>query len=689
MKSPRTEHGFLEASLDSEQIRRWWDAAPEALIGVAAGVSGLVVMDIDAKPDKDGWVSLGDAGLKPSESYWYETASGGHHLVYAAPPQVPGPTQNHKLEGGTRLMGVDRRSGGSYFIWWDEAWPDSRDEFKPAPEWFMNHTGTEGDGWGGTLGEWLATIGGGKMSPLVKSALAKIPATDFGRGELWQRMVHLIRLATVDGEPGVGQALEILRSEWLRGPWDQPKYQREWTVSLGNAVQANGGVRPKAEAVVAERVAIIDYSWFDRTPELRHVRQWAQSQMVNPWAALLVLITRLSADLPPQVMLPRLGGLPKGSLNQFSVLAGASGAGKSALMTGVDENLWPRPPFRHDVAKRFTPSSGEGLITRFVQRRRIEGQMQDERIAWQALAMLDEIDALDTLAARNGNMLLSILKTLWTGGAFGTANATEDRNRTLEAHSYRLAMMVGVQPGLGKVLFEKDGVTGGLPQRFVFAHVRDETLSMDSPFVEDPGPIKLAIHEDLPMDPILHGTNTWMPDEKRVYFIQVEQAIVNEILLAQREIKIGTADPLKGHWLFTKLRLTALLSIMHGDVAVTEEWWSAADTMMAHSDATRSELMHTYSRSLNAENVAKGRGDAERLMATEQAILHRTADRLVDMLRERPGLSLGEMVPRLSKAMRDHADAAISMLVDQGRVTATATGKVRKTKEVYRYEAVA
>lgn len=686
LKSPRTEHGFLEATNDPEQIRQWWAAAPEALIGVAAGASGLVCMDIDHKPEKDGWASLTAAGLQPTlTTYWYETASGGHHLVYAAPPHVPGPTQNHKLEDGRRLAGVDRRSGGSYFIWWDEAWPDSRDEFAVAPEWFMNHTGTEGEGWGGTLGEWLSTVGAGRMSGLVKSALAKIPREDFGRGELWSRMVHLIRLATVEGEPGVGEALEVLRQEWLRDPWNQPKYQREWVVSLGNAVQANGGIRPRVEVAVEQRIAILDYSWFDRTPQLRHIRQWAQSQLINPWAALLVVLTRLSADLPPHVMLPRIGGLPKGSLNQFSILAGPSGAGKSALMTGVDENLWPRPPFRHDPAQRFTPSSGEGLITRFVQRRRREGEWVDERVAYQALAMLDEIDAMDTLASRNGNMLLSILKTLWTGGAFGTANASEDRNRTLEAHTYRLAMMVGVQPGLGRVLFEKDGVTGGLPQRFVFANVADPTLTLESPFVDDPGRLSLPIAEAIPMDPIIHGTQTHMPRDGEHFYVMLEPEIVAEILQAQREIKMQLTDPLKGHWLFAKLRITALLSIAHGGTMVTNEWWAAAEQIMAHSDATRAELMRSYSRSLNAENIAKGRGDAERVLAADNAIIWRASDRILDILRVTPNLSLGEIVTRMSKAMRDNADAAIAQLVDQGRITATATGKVRKSKEVYRY----
>ena len=47
-KSPYTQHGFLDASCQTEQIKRWWANYPDAIIGMPTGkVSGLVVMDID------------------------------------------------------------------------------------------------------------------------------------------------------------------------------------------------------------------------------------------------------------------------------------------------------------------------------------------------------------------------------------------------------------------------------------------------------------------------------------------------------------------------------------------------------------------------------------------------------------------------------------------------------------------
>lgn len=689
-KAPRTEHGFLEATLDPAQIAAWWSATPEAEIGVACGASGLVVVDVDNKPDKDGFASLRSAGLMPDQStWWYETPSGGFHFVMLAPPQVPGPTQNHKLADGSRLMGVDRRSGGSYFIWWDEAWPDERSAFYPAPDWFLNHTSTEGDGWGGTLGEWLATVGGGTMSGLMRSALAKIPTEDFGRGELWARMIHLIRLATVDGEPGGAAALEHLREAWLRGPWNQPKFQTGWIVSLGNAVQSSGGVRPTAEAAVAERAPDTDYSWFSQSPTLRHIMQWSQAQWANPWAGLLVVLTRFSADLPPNVQLPRLGSLPRASLNQFSALVGASGKGKSAYITGVDESLWPRPIGSTEVAKTFVPSTGQGLIGYYTERRKdtTTGTWVDMQVETQGLAIIDEIDSLEALAKQDGSTLLSTLKTLWTGGGTGNQNATQDRRRNLSAHSYRLALLAGVQPGLGEVLFNKQAALGGLPQRFVFANTVDATLSRERGHVPDPGKLERVVHPSLPFPQILRaGGHETRDGELLVLPIQAD--VVAELMDNQIAIRLEESGALNGHWMLAKLKIAALLSILHGEAGVSRHWFDQAQVVMAHSDRTRDMLIDTIKRAASAENIAKAKGDAERIMASELTIVHRTADRIVDVLRVSANLSLGEITPRLSPSMRASAEAAIAMLADQGRVVGTATGKVRKSREVYRWAVI-
>lgn len=672
MKAPRTEHGFLEATTDPRQIQAWWGAAPDALIGVAAGASGLVCEDIDNKPEKDGAKSLQAVGhWPPDPTYWYETQSGGFHFVYAADGPAVGPTKDHKLEDGTKILGVDRRSGGSYFIWWDEAWPDSRDEFKPAPQWFCNSVGEIGETWGGTLGEWFNGIGSGRPDALMDAVIRdKTPRSDFGRAELWSRMVHIIRLAG-EGHPGAGVALTELMHEWLRPPWNQPKYQTEWNVSLGNAVGANGGLTPKSSELVAQVQAISGYEFFDSSPELAHIRTWAQAQLINPWAALLTVLTRLSADLPPSVQLPRLGSLPKGSLNQFSILAGPSGAGKSALITGVDETLWPRPLGSSDVSKRFSPSTGEGLIAHFVERRKEDGEWRDVMVETQAYAAIDEIDSLEALAGRSGSILLSNLKLLWTGAYAGSGNATQERRRSLPAHSYRLALIAGVQPGLGQVLFSEESAIGGLPQRFVFATVQDPTLSRSSFIPEDPGALHRQIPPSIPFAPEFRaGGHT--PREGDVHVLPVAQEIVAEMLDMQIAIKLGEeGNALKGHWMLAKLKVAALLSILHGATSVTNQWWQGAERVMQHSDATRDSLIETLRRAANRENVARGAGDAERLIAAESVLVKRTANRVLTILQEEPNLITSHVKQRLTKSMRDSLDAALVYLQSEGKIEST------------------
>lgn len=49
-KSPRTEHGLLDATTDERQILVWWRRWPDALIGVPTGErSGMLVVDVDRR----------------------------------------------------------------------------------------------------------------------------------------------------------------------------------------------------------------------------------------------------------------------------------------------------------------------------------------------------------------------------------------------------------------------------------------------------------------------------------------------------------------------------------------------------------------------------------------------------------------------------------------------------------------
>jgi hypothetical protein len=129
----RTGHTGWEprATTDPARIRRAWTAAPYE-IGIAAGPSGLVVIDLDTpKPgqapppewDLPGVRTGADvlavlcerAGQPwPGDTYTVRTGRGGTHLVYTAPPGA----QLRNTQGAKGGLGwlIDTRAHGGYVI---------------------------------------------------------------------------------------------------------------------------------------------------------------------------------------------------------------------------------------------------------------------------------------------------------------------------------------------------------------------------------------------------------------------------------------------------------------------------------------------------------------------------------------------------------------------------------------------
>ena len=86
-KHPRTENGKDDATIDAEQIRRWWERQPDSNVGIrVGGQSGIVVIDID--PRNGGDVSLGrlvkQHGALPVTPT-AQTGGGGLHFFFKDP----------------------------------------------------------------------------------------------------------------------------------------------------------------------------------------------------------------------------------------------------------------------------------------------------------------------------------------------------------------------------------------------------------------------------------------------------------------------------------------------------------------------------------------------------------------------------------------------------------------------------
>lgn len=111
--------GLHDATSDATKVRQWWQASPEANIGLNCGASGFTAVDLDYAEDeglviKDGlaaWSKLqADYGINVQTSTSH-TPRGGQHLIFAAPADTAIPNSQGKL-----APDIDIRGDGGYIV---------------------------------------------------------------------------------------------------------------------------------------------------------------------------------------------------------------------------------------------------------------------------------------------------------------------------------------------------------------------------------------------------------------------------------------------------------------------------------------------------------------------------------------------------------------------------------------------
>jgi hypothetical protein len=127
-KQPVTRHGFYDATTDVEIVAMWWTRMPTANIAVATGRGSVDVLDVDVKPDGDGFTAyerLRRAGLLAGAQALVSTRNGGLHVYFAGTEQTSARLPRHHL---------DFKACGGYVLA-----PPSR---VAADEWAPNGTGS-------------------------------------------------------------------------------------------------------------------------------------------------------------------------------------------------------------------------------------------------------------------------------------------------------------------------------------------------------------------------------------------------------------------------------------------------------------------------------------------------------------------------------------------------------------------
>ena len=80
--------GFKQATINADQVKKWWTDKPTANIGISLDPSGICVVDVDTHGDVNGFESLPMLGDMP-ETAIARTPSGGAHYVFTNEGKPP------------------------------------------------------------------------------------------------------------------------------------------------------------------------------------------------------------------------------------------------------------------------------------------------------------------------------------------------------------------------------------------------------------------------------------------------------------------------------------------------------------------------------------------------------------------------------------------------------------------------
>jgi hypothetical protein len=110
-KIPATQHGYLDATTDEQQITEWFGRGFTWNLAIATGAPGPDVLDIDQHgPAGNGYpafATLKRAGLVDGAAAYVRTPAGGMHAYFTGTDQHNGRLPRHHL---------DFRSQGGYIL---------------------------------------------------------------------------------------------------------------------------------------------------------------------------------------------------------------------------------------------------------------------------------------------------------------------------------------------------------------------------------------------------------------------------------------------------------------------------------------------------------------------------------------------------------------------------------------------
>lgn len=344
----------------------------------------------------------------------------------------------------------------------------------------------------------------------------------------------------------------------------------------------------------------IERGFWDSRDSLKAVWTTAMSRMCSPWAVLAHCAARALTQVRPNVTLPPLIGGP-GSLNWFAAVTAVSGGGKGSAASAA-KLLVPADTTARNLG------SGEGLVAAFA------GDRQDPDSAREAIMFTaDEIDTITALGSRVGSTLMGALRSAFSGEQLGFSYADRDKRRTLPAHSYRMTLVMSVQPERAAALIGDAG--GGTPQRFMWFPGTDSRITDDPPW--ESGPLTLP-----PPGEWQYPRTLTIPAEARA------------LILAERvKAMRGQAGALDGHALFVREKFAFALAVLDGRTDITSEDWELSGIAADISTYTRELVLDALKDAADRDAAQRGAVRGIEMDASDVERSHQQVQRAQRVLR--------------------------------------------------------
>jgi hypothetical protein len=409
---------------------------------------------------------------------------------------------------------------------------------------------------------------------------------------------------------------------------------------------------PSAHVDEAEKEA----EFWEQREILSHVCRFARSRGAAPYAVLGSVLRRAITMVDPIVQLPPTVGA-SASVNLFVVAVGRSGQGKdiangvgrdAVVFVTADGEAIADPP-------AVGIGSGEGLARIF------KGYGSDDPLSSRHNLEVPEIGTLAALADRKGATLVGELLKGWMGQSLGFTNAQKATTTFVAAHTYRLCLSVGAQPENAEFFLSRE--KDGLPQRFLWLPTTDPYAP--EPSSQSPLPVPRA-RVVLPVfSPILEGVP---------YFIG-EPDHVQQVLREHRHLVLtgsDDVDPLDGHLMLTRLKVSFGLALLDGRRDISEDDWRIGGDLILVSNRLRGDMRRVVAERRKRVNSARAHEQADR-----QAIV---VDRLSEQSQQRVSEAIVRKLQRVGQAtrrdLRDSVTTAIrtefnpvfELLLDSGAV---------------------